>query len=281
MSLKNILQRGKEKLAAANISAVDGELLLAHVLGIERMELHARNIDLSDGDLIECENRFEELLTERIAGLPTQYLTGQGPFRYLTFDVGPGVLIPRPESEGLVDLALNEINNSQKKLSVVDLGAGSGALSISLWSEARNSGKEVSIIAVENSPEAIAWLERNIARHEADVRVVKSDVATALTGVKCDLVIANPPYIPRATHLPSELSHEPEHALFGGELGYEKVQEFIDAAARILKSEGSLYLEHFEDQAQILTEYLAQNFKNVRSYDDLNGRNRYISATRR
>jgi release factor glutamine methyltransferase len=281
MSLKNILQRGREKLAAANISAVDGELLLAHVLGIERMELHARNFDLSETDLIECEDRFDDLLRERIAGLPTQYLTGQGPFRYLTFDVGPGVLIPRPESEGLVDLALKEITTSQKKLSIVDLGAGSGALAISLWSEARNAGKEVSIIAVENSPEALAWLERNIARHEADLRVVKSDVSTALVGVKCDLVIANPPYIPLSTQLPSELSHEPQCALFGGELGYEKVLEFIGAAARILKSQGLLYLEHFEDQAQILSEYLAQDFKDITSHDDLNGRNRYISATRR
>lgn len=281
MSFKSILQRGREKLAAANISAVDGELLLAHVLGIERMELHARNFELSEADLIECEDRFDDLLRERIAGLPTQYLTGQGPFRYLTFDVGPGVLIPRPESEGLVDLALKEITTSQKKLSIVDLGAGSGALAISLWSEARNAGKEVSIIAVENSPEALAWLERNIARHEADLRVVKSDVSTALVGVKCDLVIANPPYIPLSTQLPSELSHEPQCALFGGELGYEKVLEFIGAAARILKSQGLLYLEHFEDQAQILSEYLAQDFKDITSHDDLNGRNRYISATRR
>ena len=95
MSIKNLLKSSKEQCLAAQIDGVDAELILAHVLGVGRMDLHARDFSLSP----EQEELFHELIATRIDGTPTQYLTGEAPFRYLTFSVGPGVLIPRPETE--------------------------------------------------------------------------------------------------------------------------------------------------------------------------------------
>jgi len=132
MSIKQVLKDKKTQFASAGISEVDAELILAFVLGVERMELHARDLDLNheQGELLD------ELVAKRISGKPTQYLIGHAPFRYLTFQVGQGVLIPRPESEALVDAALIEIEkmhsiqsqSSKAPVSVVDLGSGSGAL---------------------------------------------------------------------------------------------------------------------------------------------------------
>ena len=109
MSIKQVLKDKKTQLASAGISEVDAELILAFVLGVERMELHARDFDLE----LEQVELLDELITKRISGKPTQYLIGHAPFRYLTFQVGQGVLIPRPESEALVEAALIENEKSQ------------------------------------------------------------------------------------------------------------------------------------------------------------------------
>ena len=155
---------------------------------------------------------FEELVTSRISGVPTQYLIGEAPFRYLTFSVGPGVLIPRPETELLVDAAMVEIerlksnfNATSNAVSVIDLGAGSGAISISIAHEARQRTLPVQVVAVEKSDAALEWLKKNIARHEVDVRVIHSDVSDALMDVKCDIVVANPPYVPNDVSLPPQI----------------------------------------------------------------------------
>ena len=103
--VKEVLASARERCESVNVDRVDIELILAHVLGIERMELHARHFQLAP----EQHELFEELLSSRINGVPTQYLVGEAPFRYLTFSVGPGVLIPRPETELLVDAAMVEI----------------------------------------------------------------------------------------------------------------------------------------------------------------------------
>ncbi|NDE49998.1 MAG: peptide chain release factor N(5)-glutamine methyltransferase, partial [Actinobacteria bacterium] len=131
MSIKEILKTAKQELAELEIPAVDAELMLAHVLGANRMDLHAREFILNP----EQQELFHEMVQARKSGTPTQYLTGEAPFRYLAFSVGPGVLIPRPETELLVDAALVEIERIQSApnlssvpdVSIVDLGAGSGA----------------------------------------------------------------------------------------------------------------------------------------------------------
>lgn len=288
LSLREILTSAKEKLRPHQINEVDAELLLAHLLGITRMQLHSTVPMVTGEAVIELVVDLDALIARRISGTPTQYLIGEAPFRHLILDVGPGVLIPRPETEGLVSLALDRIRarmkDSKERLSVVDLGSGSGCIAIALATESRDFGALLSVIAVEPSEQAHPYLERNIAKYEVDVRVVKERAEVALYGVKSDVVVANPPYIPDhfaiSGELPRELSEEPSMALFGGASGTQIPKLFIDAAARILKSGGELLMEHEESQRDELIEYLSQEFVQVGCGDDLNGKHRYIFATR-
>ena len=286
MSIKNLLKESKERFANAQIDGVDAELILAHVLGVGRMDLHTRDFSLTT----EQEEVFTELVAARIEGIPTQYLTGEAPFRYLTFSVGPGVLIPRPETELLVDAALVEIERIQSApgitspaVSVVDLGAGSGAIAISIAHEARARQMPVHVVAVEKSETAQEWLQKNIARHEVDVRLIKSDVSQALEGVKCDIVVANPPYVPNEVSLPELVSkNEPHEALFGGARdGLELPRLFIATATRLLKPGGFLILEHFENQSALLERELSSHYSDISHYTDLNQRPRWMTARRK
>lgn len=287
MSIKEILRESRERLAAARVDRVDAELLLAHVLGVGRMDLHARDFLLTP----EQRELLDELVDARISGVPTQYLTGEAPFRYLTFSVGPGVLIPRPETELLVDAAMVEIERiqsapsaaAQLPVSVIDLGAGTGAIAISIAHEARQRQMPVHVVAVEKSEAAIEWLKVNIARHDVEVRVISADVADALQGVKCDIVVANPPYVPNHVELPPVVAgNEPVDALFGGEGdGLEIPHRFIAAATRLLKSGGYLIIEHFELQSAAIEALLQQDYSEISHYTDLNQRPRWITARRK
>ena len=284
--LKDLLRDTRTRFEKAAIDRVDAELILAHVLGIERMQLHAQTFQLTS----EQKELFEELVNSRISGVPTQYLIGEAPFRYLTFSVGPGVLIPRPETELLVDAAMVEIerlkssfNATTSAVSVVDLGAGSGAISISIAHEARQRSLPVQVVAVEKSDAALEWLKKNIARHDVDVRVIHRDVRDALIDVKCDIVVANPPYVPNDSLLPPlVLENEPHEALFSGPgEGLEVPQRFIEAATRLLKPGGALILEHFEDQSAALEQLLSQDYSDISHYKDLNQRPRWLTARRK
>jgi len=274
VNTKDLLKRGKEILAAKDIGAVDAELLLAHVLGIERMELHAKTIEVSEDDV----EQYEHYLDRRIAGEPTQYIVGTAPFRYLEYQVGPGVLIPRPETELLVDELLHHIASLPDPISVVDLGSGSGAIAISIASETAGK-KNVHVVAVEKSREAAEWLNKNIALHDVNVRVVIDDAQSALEGVKCDVVVANPPYVPTDALLPKEVTREPSEALFGGDVtGMVIPRAFIATAARLLKPGGFLAMEHGEHQEKAMHEALAEQFERVRTHKDLNERPRFTTA---
>ena len=282
MDIKALLRDAKSQLAESQISQVDAELLLAHVLGISRMDLHNPVLlettltAISDTDVIE--EQFISLLDRRINHEPLQYLTGVAPFRYLALEVGPGVLVPRPESELLVDAVLAHIKNLPAPVSVIDLGAGSGALALAIATEA----KDTRVIAVEKSPEAIYWLKKNVSVIAQNVRVVQGDVADVLPGIKCDVVIANPPYIPDAQALPRDVAgFEPHVALFGGPTGMELPKIFITAAARLLKSAGVLVIEHTENQGAAIASELTLDFESITLHDDLVGRPRWTSAVRR
>ena len=284
--IKPLLRSAKEKLAAADISEVDAEHLFAYVLGISRMDLH-NSVKLEEslkalGDFGVIEDTFAKLISRRAAHEPLQYLTGIAYFRHLEIEVGPGVLVPRPESELLVEAVLTHIKNLEEKvsgeISVIDLGAGSGALSLAIATEAPRSR----VIAVEKSADAIVWLKKNVARISENVRVVEGDVADVLPGVKCDAVIANPPYVPDNQSLPRDvLDHEPHIALFGGATGLELPKRFIDAAARLLKSGGVLAIEHTEEQGAAIDALLSKDFIDIAVHQDLTGRPRWSSAVRK
>ena len=282
LTFKEFLQGGKEQLARAGFAEVEAEHLLAHTLGISRMDLHnpltVENALSAIGDMTIIEETYWKLLDRRCAHEPLQYLTGVAYFRHLELKVGPGVLVPRPESELLVEAVLTRIEKLQGAVSVVDLGSGSGALALAIATEA----PQTHVIAVEKSADAIHWLKENVSFIDEKVRILESDVATALEGVKCDVVIANPPYIPDSEVLPKDVAtHEPAVALFGGPDGMRAPRLFIAAAARLLKTGGLLAIEHHETQADEVGDVLTVEFEDILLHKDLNGRPRFTTAVRR
>lgn len=282
LTLKEFLRSGKDQLAAAGFAEVEAEHLLAHTLGLSRMDLHnpltVENALAAIGDMAIVEETFWKLLDRRCAHEPLQYLTGIAYFRHLELKVGPGVLVPRPESELLVEVVLTHIERLSGEVSVVDLGSGSGALALAIATEA----PQTHVIAVEKSPEAIYWLKENVSFIDEKVRILESDVATALEGVKCDVVIANPPYVPDSQQLPRDVAeHEPAIALFGGIDGMKAPRLFISTAARLLKSGGFLAIEHHEDQGGEIADVLSTDFIDILLHQDLTGRPRFTTAVRR
>ena len=284
--MKELLRAAFSQFEKNQIQAVDAELLLAHLLGISRKQIHAQNFDLADKDKEKIASEYSDLINQRLLGRPVQYITGSAPFRYLDLEVGEGVLIPRPESELIVDRVigyLNSVDDKDLAKSVIDLGAGSGALSIAISTEAALKGLKISMVAVEKSAEAAAWLNKNIAKYDLPIRVVIEDVATALPDVKADLVVANPPYIPNDEKLPIEVaSYEPEIALRGGPVdGMQMPKLFIDSAARLLKSGGFFIMEHHEMQSDLVKNAMAESFSSIQTHSDLTGRDRFTSARRK
>jgi len=284
--LKELLRAAFSQFEKNQIATVDAEILLAHLLGVSRKQIHSQIIELSEADQEKISGEYNELISQRLMGRPVQYITGSAPFRYLDLEVGEGVLIPRPETELIVDRVIGVLNSDSDKdlpKSVVDLGAGSGAISIAIASEAALKGLKVSMVAVEKSPEAAVWLNKNIAKYDLPIRVVIEDVQTALPDVKADLVVANPPYIPNDEKLPMEVANfEPSEALFGGAVdGMQIPKLFIAAADRLLKPGGYFIMEHHEKQGELVRETVSMQFSNAQTHADLNGRDRFTSARKR
>ena len=281
MQIKALISDGKAQIEAAGYSSVDAEILFAHLLGLTRMELHnpialeRAMAEISDESAIV--DGYAQLVQRRCNHEPVQYLTGTAGFRNLDLAVGPGVLVPRPETEGLVEEVLKHIANLPGPVSVIDLGAGSGAMAISIATEAPNTH----VIAVEKSSEAIEWLKQNVAFYDESIRIVQGDVADVLDGVKCDVVVANPPYVPDSQSLPKDVAtFEPAIALFGGSDGLEIPKRFIAAAARLLKVGGLLAIEHTETQGESIANLLSNDFTQISLHLDLTGRPRWTSAIR-
>ena len=276
--VRDLIRSAKERLAKSGYSEVDAEILFAHLLGINRMQLH-NPIELEKameniGDIAED---YHQIINRRLSHEPLQYITGVAHFRELELEVGPGVLVPRPESELMVSYLLALIEQRSGLVSVIDLGAGSGALAIALSTEC----DRVRAIAVENSKDALYWLNRNVAKYVPEMRVVESDVADALPEVKADFVIANPPYVPDEQELPEDVKREPSVALFGGATGLELPKRFIEAAARLLKTGGVLAIEHTEFQGSAISGLLEEMFINIELHYDLNDRPRWTSAVKK
>jgi release factor glutamine methyltransferase len=281
MQIKALISNGKAQIEAAGYSNVDAEILFAHLLGLTRMELHnpialeRALAEVSDESAIV--ESYTELIKRRCNHEPVQYITGTAGFRNLDLAVGPGVLVPRPETEGLVEEVLKHIANLPGPVSVIDLGAGSGAMAISIATEAPNTH----VIAVEKSLAAIEWLKQNVAFYDESIRIVEGDVADVLAGVKCDVVVANPPYVPDSQPLPKDVANfEPAIALFGGSDGLELPKRFIDAAARLLKAGGLLAVEHTETQGEAIAKLLSSDFVQIALHSDLTGLPRWTSAIR-
>ena len=284
--MKELLRAAFSQFEKNQIATVDAELLLAHLLGVSRKQIHSQSIELSESEREKISSEFNELIRQRLLGRPVQYITGSAAFRYLELEVGEGVLIPRPETELIVDRVIGHLSSQPDKensKSIIELGAGSGAISIAIATEASLKGLKISLVAVEKSPAAAEWLNKNIAKYDLPIRVVVEDVSTALPDVKADLVVANPPYIPNDEKLPIEVENfEPEMALRGGAVdGMQIPKLFIDAATRLLKSGGFFITEHHEKQGELIRGVLARDFLPAQTHADLTGRDRFTSAIKR
>jgi len=275
MIAKDLLRITQDYFKAQNIPTVEADLLLAHLLGCKKSEVQLTLMKQSEEKIDEINRELRRMVLRRQNGEPLQYIIGRAPFRYLEYAVGPGVLIPRPETESLVQLVLDRKPTG----SVIDLGSGSGCIAISL---AKESKEELAVTSVEKSPEAIVWLKRNVKEQDAQVRIVESDVKDACVGELFDVVVANPPYIPNTQILPANVKYEPDMALYGGNGdGMDIPNTFIEAAIRLLKSGGFFAVEHHEDQEAVVVKALESTFTDITSHRDLTGRPRFTTAVRR
>jgi len=262
------------KAASALLSAVsdsprlDAELLLGAALGIARAQLIAR----SDERLaVPVQDRFGTLLERRASGVPIAYLTGRREFWSLELEVSPAVLVPRPETETLIEQAL-EILPAAAPCSVLDLGTGSGAIAVALAHERPRAR----IVAIDCSPEALAVARRNAARlvpGRIDAR--QGSWFEPVARERFDLIVANPPYISAGDPALAALAAEPELALIAGPSGLEALGAIIEGAPRHLQPGGALLLEHGADQAPAVAQLLQdQGFTSIRTYADGAGRPR-------
>jgi release factor glutamine methyltransferase len=291
MDVRTALKRGIAELRDANVPSytLATELLLLHVLGRDRAWLYAHPEDILPG--LDA-HRFLSLILRRAAGEPTQYITGTQEFWGLELEVTPDVLIPRPETEHVIEvaldrLALREIRAGRKQtltgdgLNVIDIGTGSGCIAIALAKELPSAH----ITATDISPAALVVAKRNAARHGVRDRIafLEMNLTGGMAG-KYHLIVSNPPYIGRNekdTLMREVRDHEPELALYGGEEGYEIYADLISRAARNVLPGGLLVLELGHNSLPAVQPLLeSPHWTKVSVTNDLAGIPRVIAAER-
>jgi len=259
---------------------VDAELLVGHVLGLSRGGVQARAV--TDGSLSAADTAtVNELVERRAAREPLQHITGLAAFRQLELHVGPGVFVPRPETEFVAQFAIDALASTATPQPVgVDLGTGSGAIALAMATEVPHAR----VYGVEVSPRAFVWTKQNFRTVGApNATAVFIDLADALPQLDgtVDVVISNPPYIPAGAipRDPEVRLFDPEIALYGGEDGLDVVRQVSATAKRLLRPGGSLVLEHGELQAAQIAQLLgADGWTAVAHHRDLLGRDRATTA---
>ena len=269
-------------LAGVPTPEADAELLIGHVLGLSRGGVQAKAIA---GAVLGLDDylRVAEAVDRRAAREPLQHITGRAAFRSLELAVGPGVFVPRPETELVAQLAIDTLLAvASPEPAAIDLGTGSGAIALSLASEVPHAR----VWAVENSPRAFIWARQNAREQDLpNLRLVFADLAEALPELDggLDVVVSNPPYIPLGAipRDPEVRLHDPEAALYGGEDGLDVVRALSVRARALLRPGGTLVLEHAEQQGAAIRALLAADgWRAAATHRDLTGRDRATTALR-
>ncbi|MEV0219492.1 peptide chain release factor N(5)-glutamine methyltransferase [Streptomyces sp. NPDC050704] len=266
-----------QRLADAGVPSPrnDAEELAAFVHAVKRGELHT----VKDSDF---DARYWEVIARREAREPLQHITGRAYFRYLELQVGPGVFVPRPETESVVGWAIDAVRAMDVvEPLIVDLCTGSGAIALALAQEVPRSR----VHAVELSEDALKWTRKNVEGSRVDLRQGNAlDAFPDLDG-QVDLVIANPPYIPLTEWeyvQPEARDHDPELALFSGEDGLDLIRGLERTAHRLLRPGGVVVVEHADTQGGqvpwIFTE--ERGWADAADHPDLNNRPRFATARR-
>lgn len=267
-SIQSALKEAKEALAPTSDSPhLDAEVLLCYVVGKNRAYLKT----WPERQLTERQQQqFLDLIHQRQRGFPVAYLIGRREFWSREFWVTPDVLIPRPETELLVELALNLIPENES-LQIADLGTGSGIIALTLAAER----PAIQVTATDASATALQVAQQNARQlNVANVQFVKSDWFKQLDGAVFDAVISNPPYIAAGDpHLQQgDLRFEPPQALASGEQGMKDINAIAETARNHLKAAGHLLIEHgFDQQAQVQAVFNRYHYRNVRTFTDLAG----------
>ena len=297
VSLRDVIADGQRRLAAAGVPSPDTDavLLAAYVKGVprSRLLLHDR-MDQTE------RTAYERLLTRRMARVPLQHLVGAAPFRNLELEVGPGVFIPRPETELVAQAGIDALRAlPPEERRAVDLCTGSGALAFALATEAAPA----QVVAVEVDDAAVAWTRRNLASLREAVEsagsrvdVVQADARTCagdggpLAGLraKAAVVTMNPPYVPSGARVrdPEVRDHDPALALYGGVDGLDVIRGAIGTAADLLQPGGLLVIEHSDEQGDEAEDgvpalLLADGrWREVADHRDLARKPRFTTATR-
>ncbi|RKQ36666.1 peptide chain release factor N(5)-glutamine methyltransferase [Kocuria tytonis] len=269
----------RAELVRAGVGSPDADavLLAAHALGLSRGETEAKAIL----GAAEPEG-YRELVRRRARREPLQHITGTAPFRQLELAVGPGVFVPRPETELLVQLTLDRAHawreSGETHPAVIDLGTGSGAIALAVATE----DPACRVSAVEREAAALPWSRRNL--RGSAVRLLECDyrdVAPETAGRFC-VVVTNPPYVPsgEVPEDPEVRDHDPATALYGGdETGMLLPCAAMDTALRVLRPEGSFIMEHAESQVELVARALAdRGFRGIQVHHDLTGRPRATTA---
>ncbi|MFI6775861.1 peptide chain release factor N(5)-glutamine methyltransferase [Nocardia sp. NPDC050412] len=284
--LRPAINQAVETLRAAGVHSpqADAEYLAAHLLGVDRTRLALT--PLVAPELIE---EYRALVDRRAQRIPLQHLTGTAAIGEIELAVGPGVFVPRPETELLFAWALAQLEALPHDHTpvVVDLCTGSGALALAI----ARARPDAEVHAIEIDPAALQWARRNadlrIAEGDTPISLYADDVAdsnllTELNG-KVDLVVANPPYIPEGAELDPEVAdHDPHLALFGGPDGLDVIRRMIPTITRLLRPGGSCGIEHDDTNGSALAALLAQqgDFTHIVEHPDLAGKPRFVTATR-
>jgi release factor glutamine methyltransferase len=274
--LREAIDGAAETLARAGIDSArtDAELLAAHVAGVDRGRLTFID-DPADGFY----PRYRATVSRRAERVPLQHITGNAAFGPVDLAVGPGVFIPRPETEAMLEWALAQsLCNAPV---IVDVCTGSGALAVALAA----AYPHAQVIAIDDDPDALRYARRNVEGRA--VRIVEADVAAAVLLPEIDgtvdLVVANPPYIPEGADLEPEVAeHDPHHALFGGADGMALIGPIVTHAARWLSPGGLLAVEHDDTTSSTTVELIraTEQFEAVTPHPDLTGGFRFVTARR-
>lgn len=274
-SVRSHIEGAANTLREAGVDSpeVDARLLAAHVLGVAPLQLMFADVPADFGE------RYTELVDRRAAREPLQYIIGTAPFYGVDLAVGPGVFIPRPETEVLAEWAVHKLIDAPSAPTVVDLGSGTGALAIAV----ARARPDVTVYAVERSEAARVYLQRNVDTLAPQVNVVAGDMTDPelLSEIRADVVVSNPPYVPETPELQAEVYADPHEAVFSGADGMAAIRGIVPVVKQMLKDGGVVGIEHDDTTSEAVQDELrAGGFADVRALEDMTGRARFVTASK-